>query len=64
MEKLKLVYSHYEESDIWQALRETMNLYRELAVDTASKLGIEYPHLADQMAAQLVRKFDNEYQAD
>ncbi|MET3697558.1 aminoglycoside 6-adenylyltransferase [Bacillus oleivorans] len=60
LEKLKSVYSRYEEDDIWQALHQTMKLYREIAVETASLLGYDYAHLADETAAKIVIKLDQE----
>ena len=43
LEKLRIAFAHYDEEDVWRALRESMALFDQLARETASRWGYEYP---------------------
>jgi len=43
LEKLRIAFAHYEEQDVWRALRASMELYDQLARDTARRWGYAYP---------------------
>lgn len=60
IDRFKSVFSYYDEQDIWSALKNTMNLYREISVDVSALLGIEYPHEADKFAVDLIEKLQLE----
>ncbi len=42
------VFGHFEEEDSWKALVNTIGLFRELAKDTAHRLGYMYPQDVDE----------------
>jgi aminoglycoside 6-adenylyltransferase len=52
--ELQGAFAHYEEEDIWQALANTMQLFRWISRVVAEKLEYTYPHDADQFASRWV----------
>jgi aminoglycoside 6-adenylyltransferase len=56
---LPQIYAHYEEQDIWRALRATMELFRWLALETADILGYEYPTYGDERCSELVQQLSS-----
>ncbi len=42
------IFAHFDAEDSWKALPHITALFRRLALNTASKLGIEYPHDVDR----------------
>nr|WP_255452181.1 aminoglycoside 6-adenylyltransferase [Sporosarcina sp. ANT_H38] len=54
------MYSHYEENEIWDALENTMNVFRNIAIDVSELLNIKYPYEADEFATNLVESFYSE----
>ena len=53
---LPVVFAHYDEEDVWRALRATMELFRWLAVETADLLGYSYPSFGEERAATFVQR--------
>ena len=51
---LRSAFAHYDEEDVWQALANTMQLFRWIAREVAEKLGYSYPKDADQFASRWV----------
>jgi aminoglycoside 6-adenylyltransferase len=51
---LRRTYAHYDEQDLWRALRATMDLFRWLAQETAECLDYPYPTAADERVTQWV----------
>jgi aminoglycoside 6-adenylyltransferase len=49
-------FASYDSEDVWRALFATMDLYRWLAVETATQLGYPYPSPGVDRAAALVRR--------
>ena len=43
LEKLRIAFAHYDEQDVWRALRVSMGLFDELARQTAERWGFDYP---------------------
>ncbi len=43
LRELKKVCSHYEEEEVWKALRATMDLFHRVAQETAERLQYTYP---------------------
>jgi hypothetical protein len=54
--RLPLVFAHYDRQDIARALWETMELFRQLALETAQYWRYEYPLSGDQAVTDLVRQ--------
>lgn len=54
VKELSEIYAHYDETDIWRALVNTMDLFRWVAMETAQGYGYKYPQDADKYAAALV----------
>ncbi len=52
--ELRGAYAHYDEDDIWQALANTMQLFRWIAIEVAKTLDYPYPKDADQFASRWV----------
>ena len=42
------VFAHYDEDDLWRASFATMDLFRRLATETATRLGLPYDSEADR----------------
>jgi aminoglycoside 6-adenylyltransferase len=43
LEKLRIAFAHYDEQDIWRALRVSMELFDQVAKETAAGWGYTYP---------------------
>jgi len=43
LEKLRIAFAYYEEEDVWRALRVSMDLFDEVARETAKRWGFGYP---------------------
>ena len=56
IEKLKNVYAHYDENDAWNALTETVNLFRSLSLELADILGYDYPVTIDEFVSELINE--------
>jgi len=54
--RLGAVYAGYDAEDVARALLATMDLFRDLAVDTADTLGFEYPAGEDRDVTDWVRE--------
>jgi|HigsolmetaAR201D_1030396.scaffolds.fasta_scaffold07434_4 aminoglycoside 6-adenylyltransferase len=50
-------FAHYNEADVRRALFATMDVFRELASETAERLGYAYPQQADAHATRLVERY-------
>jgi len=48
------VYAHYNEKDAWDALKETINLFRLLSSELAGLLNYQYPVRIDEFVTKLV----------
>ncbi len=57
LDELRHAFAHYDEPDIRRALWATMDLFRRLAMETAHRLGYDYPMAADQHATELVKAY-------
>ncbi|MFX1318212.1 MAG: aminoglycoside 6-adenylyltransferase [Promethearchaeota archaeon] len=51
---LRGAFAHYDEEDVWQALANTMQLFRWISREVAQKLHYTYPIDADQFASRWV----------
>lgn len=54
LDAVRWSFAHYDANDIWRALLVTMDTFRQLAVDTAERLGFEYPTNADERVTEWV----------
>jgi aminoglycoside 6-adenylyltransferase len=52
--ELRGVFAHYDEDDVWQALANTMQLFRWIAKEVAEKLDYTYPKDADHFTSRWV----------
>ena len=52
--ELRGAFAHYDEDDVWQALANTMQLFRWIAKEIAEKLDYTYPKDADHFASRWV----------
>jgi aminoglycoside 6-adenylyltransferase len=52
---LRETFAHYEEADIKRALLATIDLFRSLATETATKLNYPYPVEADKNVTEWIR---------
>jgi aminoglycoside 6-adenylyltransferase len=43
LKKLRIAFAHYDEQDIWRALRASMELFNDVAEGTAMRWGYDYP---------------------
>jgi aminoglycoside 6-adenylyltransferase len=50
-------FAAYDADDLWRALLATLDLFRQLAQETAARLGYTYPAQADKNVAQWLRRF-------
>ena len=57
-EDTRKVFAHYDETDIWRALLETMSLFRRVASYVAGGFGLVYPAAADNKISLMI---DNLY---
>ncbi|UCE66630.1 MAG: aminoglycoside 6-adenylyltransferase [Candidatus Zixiibacteriota bacterium] len=56
---LKKTYAIYSARDFPRALRETMNLFRRIAVETAEMLGYQYPDKGDKYTVSIIKDYLN-----
>jgi len=56
LESLPRLFAHYDEADVWRALRETMALFRWVAAETAEVLRYSYPVPGQERATELVER--------
>lgn len=56
VKKLARCFAQYEELDIKQALLNTMDLFRRVAVETSDRLSYAYPKEADEYASAWVKR--------
>jgi aminoglycoside 6-adenylyltransferase len=54
--RFAVIFAHYDVSDAWRALLETMSLFRWLAKETAGALTCDYPDQSDEKTTTLVKK--------
>ncbi|WP_391115923.1 aminoglycoside 6-adenylyltransferase [Psychrobacillus sp. L3] len=59
VEEFQGIYGKYNEESVWDALFQTMELYRKVAQQIAVELNYEYPIIADQSATNLVTNYYN-----
>jgi len=55
LEGLREAFARYDKQDVGRALLATMDLFRRTAIETASKLGYQYPADADEHVSEWVR---------
>lgn len=53
---LSEVFAHFDRQDSWRALFYTMGLFREVAQETAERLGYTYPAEVDRNISQFARE--------
>ncbi len=53
----KQIYAHYDEEDVWKALKNTMNLFHELSIEVYQFKNLSYPHENIQHAIHLVDSY-------
>ena len=51
------IYARYHANDILQALLETIDIFRKLAIKTAERLNYDYPYDAENYAANFLESF-------
>ena len=54
VEGLQTSFSNYDLEDVWRALAETMDLFHDLALETAQSLGVPYPSEGEACAREIV----------
>jgi len=59
VQQLSGAFAHYNEADIWRALAVTMDLFRRLSLDAASRLGHSYPTAGAAYASELVERLSH-----
>jgi len=52
-------FAHFDEQDSWQALHNIMELFRNLAKETAQKLEFKYPLDVDQNICEFINRLSN-----
>ncbi|WP_391201613.1 aminoglycoside 6-adenylyltransferase [Psychrobacillus sp. L4] len=57
VQKFQGIYGKYNEESIWDALFQTMELYRKVAKQISIELDYDYPIIADQSASKLVTNY-------
>ncbi|SFL91955.1 aminoglycoside 6-adenylyltransferase [Gracilibacillus orientalis] len=55
--KFAQIYSHYEEKDVWEALKYTMNLFEELSIEVCKLKNLFYPAESVRYATHLVESY-------
>lgn len=58
VEQFPNIYSRYQAYDILQALFETADLFRKLAIEVAQRLNYDYPYDADKYAANFLKSVE------
>ncbi len=61
-ERVHQVFGRFDAFDSWQTLFATVSLFRDLAIETAEKLGYRYPYEADDAITGYLKKFDSKFQ--
>ena len=56
--RLNEVYGRFDAADSWRALLATLSLFRDVATETANKLGYEYPAEVDESISGYIRRFE------
>ena len=56
---LQKTYAHFDAEDSWQALLDSLELFRLLSLETASRLDFSYPIKIEQNATQLITRLYN-----
>jgi aminoglycoside 6-adenylyltransferase len=56
LEQLRDTYARYDDADVIRALWSTVNLFRQVATETAERIGLAYPKEADAFAVQMTRR--------
>lgn len=56
VEQFTYIFARYQANEILQALSETTDLFRKLAIKTAEKLNFAYPYDADKYAANFLER--------
>lgn len=51
---LHQIFAHFDGQDSWSALRHTLSLFRDLALETAQQLAYPYPHEVDQHISKFI----------
>jgi aminoglycoside 6-adenylyltransferase len=57
-ERLHETFGRFDAADSWRALLATVSLFRDLARDTAEKLGYQYPQQVDDAISGYLREFE------
>lgn len=57
VEQLRHAFAKYDASDVWNALLHTTDLFRWLAMETATHLGMPYPARADSYVTSLIQSY-------
>jgi aminoglycoside 6-adenylyltransferase len=57
---LGAAFAHYDDVDVWRASLATMNLFRTLATETAQRLDLPYPTIADARISEWVMNCEAE----
>jgi aminoglycoside 6-adenylyltransferase len=52
------VFARYDAKDIWRALQATMDVFHDLAAETAVKLGYPYPSVGEEKARGWVKELN------
>ncbi|WP_208589597.1 aminoglycoside 6-adenylyltransferase [Gracilibacillus suaedae] len=55
--QFKHIYAHYEEDDVWKALKNTMNLFHEVSIEVYHLKNIPYPDENIRYATHLVDSY-------
>ncbi|QTN01353.1 aminoglycoside adenylyltransferase [Sediminibacillus dalangtanensis] len=53
-EEFKKLYAHYEQEEMWEALKNTMDFFRTISTDVCRQFDIAYPEEAADYAMKLV----------
>ena len=56
---LQKTYAHFDAEDSWQALLDSLELFRLLSLETASRLDFSYPIKIEQNTTQLITRLYN-----
>lgn len=54
LKSLPDIFAHYDEKDIWKALRKTMQLFDTIASETARRMQYAYPEAQSQSITKLI----------
>lgn len=56
LEQLRNAYARYDETEVRHALWVTVDLFRQVAAETAERLGLAYPEDTDAFTTQMTRR--------